>query len=361
MRLKSKLRIWREKGVISPAQSDEILAFERAKTSRHFAVGMQLCGGLAILLGFALIIAANWHELGRYAKIGGHFILNAGLSLWLFKIGYERTKPVLQELLTLALFGLNLTFIVLIGQVFQLDGKLYEALLLWMILSAPTIIIYARTGFSAWLWMVAFYVSAVLIYAGVTEGWDDYSRFMLGFFLCLFLPLGFYADHNLRWTQHQRPAFAECFRSTSLYAALMAASAVSTLFYGDAQDIVQKASSVFAHYAYIICVTVLAFGYILALRRYFAQEDDDFDWGILGICVLFTAIPFLIPVKAAVFSAAHFVLLWLCIGAWAQRYHVLHVINAAIALVAMLPKVSRMDCSAGPILERFHSCRARDI
>lgn len=335
MRLKSKLQKWQEQGFINEAQRADILSFEQAKTSRHFAFGMQLCGGFAVILGFALIIAANWHELGRYAKLGGHFALSGLVSLWLFKTGYDRAKPVLQEILTIVLFGLNLTFIALIGQVFQLDGELHQALLIWMILSAPTIILYARAGFTAWLWIIAFYVSANIIFVGFSEGLGVYNRFMLGYFLSLFIPLGFYADHHLRFTKTHRPAFADCFRISSLFVMVITASISSVMYYGGAEEFFEEAPSGFLHFGYVILIPVLALLYIAALRKIFVHNGEDYDWGVLAICAAFMGLAFILPIDSSVFAALHFIGLWVVMGLWAQRHHVMGVINLAIALVAI--------------------------
>jgi uncharacterized membrane protein len=335
MRLGSKLKKWQEKGFIDETQRGDILSYERAKMSRHFSFGMQLCGGFAVLLGFSLIIAANWHEFGRYAKLGGHFILNAGLSFWLFKVGYNRVKPVLQEMLTLALFGLNLTFIALIGQVFQLDGELHEALLLWMILSAPVMICYARASFTAWLWIISFYVSLNIIFYGFADNWDEYSAFMGAYALALFVPLGLYADHHLEFTRKHRPAFASCFRASSLFVMAVAASLASVMFYDASEDILDATDSVVFHYGYVITITGIAVASICSLRKVFAHNEEDFDWGMLLICTLFIAVPLILPFDSSVLSAAHFILLWILLGAWGQRHHMTGLVNLAIAFVAI--------------------------
>lgn len=337
MRLKSKLSKWVQRGLITDAQQDDILSFERGRMARHFAMGMQLCGGFAILLGIALVVAANWHELGRYAKLIAHLVLNAGLSFWLFKTGYNQAKPVLQELLCLALFGLNLTFIGLIGQVFQLDGKITEALVVWMIISAPMMMVYARAGFAAWLWTIALYVTAFMAFDHYSQGLDEYGRFMLGYFLALFLPIALYADHCVTATRVFRPAFAGAFRKTSLLVLVVLASVSSLIFYSDAFDeVLDEAGSAVLHYGFMLIITALSLAYVVFIKRYFAKVyDTGYDGGLLLLSAVFMALPWLMGVESSVMAALHFMLFWILIGVLAQRHAAEGLVTLAIALVTI--------------------------
>jgi uncharacterized membrane protein len=337
MRVKSKLNKWQDAGLIDDALKDNILAYERAKMSKHFALGMQLCGGFAVLLGFALIIAANWHELGRYAKIFGHFALNIGLSVWLFKTGFDGKKPALQEMLTLAVFGLNLTFIALIGQVFQLDGSTAMALAIWMIISAPLIMVYARSGFVAWIWTVALYLTAFMLFGEYSPRLEDeYEIFILAYFISLFLPLALYADHCMSITQKFRPSFAECFRKTSLLFLVIGASLSSVLFYIGNDGIIDKAGSYGIHLSVVMSITLLAVVYILACMRYFrSRYDAGYDWHLILLSTIFTAAPMVITFESSILAATHFILFWSMVGFIAQKHGIEGVVNLSIALVAI--------------------------
>lgn len=337
MRVKAKLKKWQEKGLLDEGTSKQILDYERARMASHFSLGMQLCGGFAVLLGVALIVAANWHELGRQAKIIAHFILNISVSIWLFKVGYDRTKPVLQEILTLGLFGLNLTFIALIGQVFQLDGTIAMALFVWMIISVPLVMVYARSGFTAWIWLIALYLTAFLLlkeYGVLLE--DEYERFLLAYFVSLFLPLALYADHCMPLTQKFRPKFAAAFRKTSILAFVVGASLSSMLFYDGASEIAREAPSYLVHLVCVSAITGLALVYIALCHRYFSKYDDyDYDWGVLLLSAAFMGLPLLSTLESSVLAALHFVCFWGAIGAMAQKHGAEGIVNLSIALIAI--------------------------
>jgi len=342
MRLKSKLAVWQKQKFITDQQCEDILSYERQKMSRHFSLGMQLCGGFAILLGFALIVAANWHELGRYAKLSAHFILSAGLSYWLFKTGYDQKKPILQEMLCLGVFGLNLTFIALIGQVFQLDGSTATALVVWMVISTPTMMVYARASYTAWLWTVALYVTAIMAFSVFVEDssfashLDDYAIFMMALFLGIFVPLALYADHCVAATRIFRPAFASAFRKSSLLVMVIGASFASVWFYDGAEDVIDDAGSVFLHYGFISIIAFLALGYIAFIMRHFKNVVDmSFDGKVLALCVLFILLPFFIPLESELLAAIAFIAFWIGMGIMGQKFGEEGLVNLSITFVTL--------------------------
>lgn len=351
MRLKSRLRMWEQNGLIRADQIEAIRQFEQGRTSRQFSLGFQLTGIFSILLGFSMIVAANWNELGPYAKLIGHFILNAGLSLWLFRLGEKRgtaaDKPALREGLCLAVFGLNLTFIALIGQVFQLDGSTTGALILWMILTAPMMMIYARARFTAWIWLIALITTIYCAFDKFTHGLDHFSQGILAYFLALFVPLALFADHCMKITKVHRPEFADVFRYGALVMMVGGASLAGFLFYGGTERLFERAADPVQYYLFTGVVTVLAFAYIAFMKRHFKDHEDPTDWSVLAVCTGAIAIPIFLPVDADFLGGALFIGLWMTLGGVWQKAGEDRLVSLAIALVTVRLYIA--------FLEAFHS------
>lgn len=132
MRLEQKLKRWVGAGLIDSEQSDAILNFEETRKTPYLYYSFIILGVIVIGIGIIAIIAANWEEIHDFVKLGvGLSILafTAGLAFW------KRENPnlltafiVLESILILGMIGL-------VSQVYHLEGKYYEAAILWCILT----------------------------------------------------------------------------------------------------------------------------------------------------------------------------------------------------------------------------------
>ncbi len=339
MRLKSRLSLWEKNGLISADNASAIQSFEKNRTSKQFAIGFQMVGVFSILLGFAMVIGANWQEIGPYAKLAAHFALNAGLGIWLLKlhktIGQPNDRPILREGVCLALFGLTLTFIALIGQVFQLDGSTAAALILWMILSVPMMMMFPRSRFSASLWFVALIVTVIMGFFEFSKPLGDFEKGVFGYFLALFVPLSVFGDHCMTITRKYRPEFSDVFRRGSLVLLICAATLSGFWFYGAGNDFYRSASHGSQHYLFIGLITACAFVYIGFLKTCFKDHEEPSDWTVLNLCVAAMALPLFIVVDLDFLGALLFMGFWMGLGYIWQKAGEDKLVSLAITLVTL--------------------------
>ncbi len=172
MSLANKLEKWSDKNLITTAQVDDILAFEKKKGHSRLFYGLGGLGILSIILGIASLIAANWYKIPTEVRIGGHLFLNLALAaIILFR--YNKAGWIRESLVALQA-GLVLTFIALIGQTLQTQAPLWQPLGLWLLLATPMLMFYSRaTGtILAWTGIFAFtliYGSFDLFISPITE------------------------------------------------------------------------------------------------------------------------------------------------------------------------------------------------
>src|SRR5262245_32990548 len=126
MSLSRKLQYWVDAKLISADQRDNILSYEKTRSGGRWKHGFGYVGVFSILLGCALMVASNWQQIPDTLKLGGHFTINAVLAwlVWQWRDNPERLPH--REGALFFLWGLTLTLIALIGQIFQLSGETYE-------------------------------------------------------------------------------------------------------------------------------------------------------------------------------------------------------------------------------------------
>lgn len=154
MRLSSRLERWQQAGLLTEAQVTAILEHESENNRFTWQNGLYFVAIFAIVMGVLAIIAANWQQIPGTLKIAIHLIVNCALAIVVLREDRSRNHRG-REVGLLLWFGLNLTFIGLIGQVFHLDGNLPGALLLWIALSSPAIVLLSDNKFTLMLWLVA--------------------------------------------------------------------------------------------------------------------------------------------------------------------------------------------------------------
>ncbi|OMI18319.1 DUF2157 domain-containing protein [Leptospira weilii] len=132
MRLEQKLKRWVEAGLIRSEQSDAIRNFEGTRKTPYLYYSFIILGVIVIGIGVIAIIAANWEEIQDSLKLG------AGLTALLLVAGLAFRKRENPNLLTVFIVLnsiLILGMIGLVSQVYNLEGKYYEAAKLWCILT----------------------------------------------------------------------------------------------------------------------------------------------------------------------------------------------------------------------------------
>lgn len=132
-RLTRDLDRWRSNGWVSDDGRDAILA-DVAQSGSGFSLASALSILASVLFGFAAIsfVAAHWEDMPRMARL---LLLLAsiwagyGAAGWLTSRGYELFADA-AILFAVGMFGAS---IMLISQMYHIDGNPYDALLMWWV------------------------------------------------------------------------------------------------------------------------------------------------------------------------------------------------------------------------------------
>ena len=164
-RLRDEAPRWVRDGLVSAQQAEAILARYPASAawfSRPIAI-FSVLGGALLACAVALLVAHNWQEIPRWAKLGGVVTLMLaahGAGLKARARGYEKLGAGLFVLGG----GILLVGIALIGQLYNLSGRQSNAILLWWILLLPAgyalpsvaLVVLGWLGACAWYVMLVF-------------------------------------------------------------------------------------------------------------------------------------------------------------------------------------------------------------
>lgn len=330
MRLKGKLNRWEKQGLISAEQHSAILDYER----RHgfgWQAGLAFLGVFAIVIGVLAVIAANWQVVPAWMKLGVHLLLNAALA-----VGVLRTwrNPAIAQLSLLAWYGLTLTFIGLMGQVFHLAGSTAGALLLWTILTSAAAVAFATSSLVLLPWTVGTLLTLIAAY-------DAFVRPVLGADLLLpWLMLGVMLPAALAMiaARLSRPRWRALNKQLLWLAGwlpVVTAALVCQFWYSDSlRAAVFTANDVIATLAITALATALALNSRISVPEWL-DTVANFRLLLLVACALIT-LPFLFPrVEADWLAALGFIALWLLLGWIGQRTQSSRLVSLAIFAIAL--------------------------
>lgn len=161
-------RRWQAAGLIDGDLAARIVAWEAAHRRPVFLWAMAGMGALALSLGIMAIVGANWEDIPGWLKLAVDLGLNAALAAVLF-VCWQRDWPWRRELAALLLFGLVLSGIALIGQVYQLQSAPWRALALWLALTTPFLALTSYSRLAGTIWVIA----AVIAWFSAGEALHD--------------------------------------------------------------------------------------------------------------------------------------------------------------------------------------------
>ena len=154
MGLDRKLDIWVAAGLIDAAAAARIRAHE-ADDSRPVALWAVAALGLfAIGLGLILIVSANWDRIADAVKLAVHLLLLAGALVATF-VAHRRDRVWAAEGALFLSAVLVLAGILLLSQVYALNGAWWEAGLHWLLVTSPALLLLGRTRLTGGLWAAA--------------------------------------------------------------------------------------------------------------------------------------------------------------------------------------------------------------
>src|SRR5262249_3440596 len=95
-----RLQRWQKAGLIDQRTADNILAYEaKEQSGLTFVNSLVGVGAVAILLGVAAIISANWQHITVATKIGAHALVNLLLAGLIWKRIQEGKHGAVSEVM----------------------------------------------------------------------------------------------------------------------------------------------------------------------------------------------------------------------------------------------------------------------
>ncbi|MEM9545211.1 MAG: DUF2157 domain-containing protein [Bacteroidota bacterium] len=176
--------------VITQETADRIQDYYENKSStstNKLFIVFGILGAILVGLGIILIIAHNWDELSRSTKTSFAFLpLIIGQLLCGYVLLKKRDSIAWRESATAFLFFSVGACIALIGQIYNLPGKLSSFLLTWMLLCLPLLYV-MRSSIASLL-----YLCGITYYAGETCYWTFPTTESYLYWLLLLLALPHY-------------------------------------------------------------------------------------------------------------------------------------------------------------------------
>ncbi len=161
-KIEKSLGEWTARGLITGEQAKAIIEHESAKPeSSWFMSGLLILGAVIVGIGVISLIAANWKDLPDAVKLAADFALLIGLASWAIH-SWEAKKPIQFEVLLLSFMLACLASIGLISQIYHTGGHLYQALMLWSLITFAAAAA-SKNAFVPFMWAGGFISSLVLI------------------------------------------------------------------------------------------------------------------------------------------------------------------------------------------------------
>ncbi len=166
-RLRKETPGWVAAGVLTAEQARQIEALHpenEGAAARRFLAVVTALGGALCAVGLALIVSANWQDIHRWVKI----VVFVALLVSAYGFGARlkegpHARPKVGEALLMAGCAMFMSGIALVSQIFHLDGRPGDAVLVWIAgIAAVPLLTRARGTFFvllaavyAWVWIEA--------------------------------------------------------------------------------------------------------------------------------------------------------------------------------------------------------------
>ena len=332
MSLKAKLQRWQKAGLIDSAAIDRILTFEQSRQGSRFSTAMLGLGALAIVLGFAAIIGSNWDAIPSALKLGIHILINLGLAAgaW-YCIKTERLAT--REILLFLLAGFTLTFIALVGQIYQTGAPVWQALTLWLVLISPFVWLYARARLTIICWILALLITLGFASEAV-ESLLGTAHLEIAFYTIIpFLMIGVGHSNYLHQRQIRNWPILTALTGYVLVACVTSSS---QMVWSDVFSITDF-DKIRPSYAIAFATALIASGAIAWLRqqKYLVERPASAVW-FLAISAVVAFPPWLIPhAHIPVLGAGIFMAYWALIGWTGMCMGYRGLLNAATVIIAI--------------------------
>ncbi len=342
---------WEKRGIITPPQAEAIVAFERDRQGHRMIRGLFGLALLAIALGVLSVVGANWADISGTMKIAAHFMLNLAVAVTLWKADKKQDKYWREGACAL-LFALNLTLIVLIGQVFQLSGNVAGALGLWMAISTPAVLLYGRGLVNAIPWTAGLVATLYAFLFEILDHASELTIFLSFLAAGLYAPLGLLTLGLSEKVHRARPYWTAAFVWTGLVWLVTGGTIASFGWHGVMGH--GLATVLAAPYGYAGMLLLLASVPAAVLLYHRTRQNDGTGAAIVLASLVSIALPLVLMPEGPDFMAAvHFVAYWAFLGWAAHRMGHEQYVSHAITLITLRIIAVYIELFGGLLLTGF--------
>jgi uncharacterized membrane protein len=324
MVLERRVRLWVQAGLIDEGQATRIVAFERQGERPWLLYAFGALGALAVAIGLLAVVAANWDHIPGGLKVANALVTVAACGVGLFYLRRRGSSRALEVLLAV-FYGLVLSTIALIGQVYQLGGATHHALLAWSALTLPMMTL-GRSPYLAVLWTFGLQWTIGTWCVWLIDSPIDRSGLALA--ITGAVPWMWLLVGSSSWLERRRPQYATLFRSVGITEILLCATIGTHAFYFRTSQ--ESWNELWLGLATVTVVTGLL-GW-----RWSSHPQARTITGWLGLNALFTYVPALVSAGEPSFLAALcFLVLWIATAVAAHRLGALGLLNLATGVIGV--------------------------
>lgn len=320
-----KLTEWEQAGLITADQSRAIRTYEANQPNaaqflwRHGLLGI---GILIIAIGLVAIVASNWSAIPHSVKFVTHLIVNIGLAGYLFYMWTKdehRTARFESGLLILS--ALSLTFMALIGQIFQTQAPFADSMLLWWVMISPMLLLLGRSKASFLLWTMLTITTLCLN--------SPKQEWIILFVTLLLAQIGLLMPIFPFWNEH-KPGWSAPARKTG-FATLVILTNMVFFFFHDEFSQYGPFTTSWRWYVPLLANIAITAGLYVAAKRQTTLSITDHLWVALtaGHFILLTILYWLPE------WFGWFVVYWLIAGYVGLRLDDRRIVTLAITAIAL--------------------------
>lgn len=338
---------WQAAGIVDADTAVRILSHE-AQQPQRMPGALVMLGGLAVALGLAALVSANWDAIPVTLKLGAHMVLTAGLGIaaWL-RTGTRGigSGPGLEVLLIL-LSASALALIAHVGQSFNLQGGPAGLLGFWLAVASPFTLVLARSGIHRWLWTIGL-VAFLGFWLEQNAEWLHEARLLTS--AAVLAGLIAYAAPLAGRRGWLDTGWADHLRGCALAALVVAVSGAQFGWYLDGTETELRDGAVDILVGAVVAMAGLAALTAVEGRRApFAGPAA----AVLVLAPVAGALPvvtaaFLVGTDSMWVAAAGFCLVWLTVAKLALDRHATGLFRLATVLVALRLAVVFLEAAGG--------------
>lgn len=358
MNLQRSLRRWQAAGLLDEATAARILAHERGRPSRPYALyALGGLGALSIATGLLSLVASNWDRIGPELKLVADLLLLAALAAGVFLLRRRaarqdraaaggqapgdgdgaapegEARALGLDVLLIIYAGATLASIGLVAQTYHLGGELRHALLFFCAVTFPLLSL-GRGAFLSGAWLIALQTTWLV----QVEGWvkalglsgrQDDVAWLTALALC---PLALLLVSGLPPLRRRRPRLCAVAAALGALQWLLLCTAAQFAWYGRGE--LHRAAGL--GLGSLALLALLSLPVALLLPPSLDRRGRATLRALLLLGPLSSYAPLLVHhEKSALLAALGFIALYLLVGYAALRLRLLWLFSLATALIAL--------------------------